>query len=64
MALITLDFLPGIDKQDTTKGAERRFIDSNNVRFRYGLPEKVGGWSSLYLIKLSVLSEHNILSQI
>jgi len=47
MALITLDFLPGIDKQDTTKGAERRFIDSNNVRFRYGLPEKVGGWSSL-----------------
>ena len=47
MALVTLDFLPGIDKQDTTKGAERRFIDSNNVRFRYGLPEKVGGWSSL-----------------
>jgi hypothetical protein len=47
MALITLDFLPGIDKQDTTKGAERRFVDSNNVRFRYGLPEKVGGWSSL-----------------
>ena len=47
MPLITLDFLPGIDKQDTTKGAERRFIDSNNVRFRYGLPEKVGGWSSL-----------------
>ena len=46
MALITLDFLPGIDKQDTTKGAERRFVDSNNVRFRYGLPEKVGGWSS------------------
>jgi hypothetical protein len=47
MALVTLDFLPGIDKQDTTKGAERRFVDSNNVRFRYGLPEKVGGWSSL-----------------
>ena len=64
MALITLDFLPGIDKQDTTKGAERRFVDSNNVRFRYGLPEKVGGWSSSYQTKLSVLSEHNILSQI
>ena len=47
MPLITLDFLPGIDKQDTTKGAERRFVDSNNVRFRYGLREKVGGWSSL-----------------
>jgi hypothetical protein len=52
MALITLDFLPGIDKQDTTKGAERRFVDSNNVRFRYGLPEKVGGWSSLLTDKI------------
>ena len=24
-----------------------RWIDCDNVRFRYGLPEKVGGWSSL-----------------
>ena len=47
MALIEYSFLPGIDKQDTTAGAENRWIDSNNVRFRYGLPEKVGGWSSL-----------------
>ena len=34
-------------KQNTTKGAENRWIDSDNVRFRYGLPEKVGGWASL-----------------
>ena len=47
MALIEYNFLPGIDKQDTTAGAENRWIDSDNVRFRYGLPEKVGGWSSL-----------------
>jgi len=47
MALIEYNFLPGIDKQDTTVGAENRWIDSSNVRFRYGLPEKVGGWSSL-----------------
>jgi len=47
MALIEYSFLPGIDKQDTTAGAENRWIDSDNVRFRYGLPEKVGGWSSL-----------------
>ena len=33
--------------EDTTAGAENRWIDSDNVRFRYGLPEKVGGWSSL-----------------
>ena len=47
MALINLDIIPGIDKQNTTKGAERRWIDSDNVRFRYGLPEKVGGWASV-----------------
>ncbi len=47
MALIEYNFLPGIDKQDKTAGAENRWIDSSNVRFRYGLPEKVGGWSSL-----------------
>ena len=47
MALIDYSFKPGIDKQDTTSGAEQRWVDSDNVRFRYGLPEKVGGWSSL-----------------
>ena len=47
MALIDFKFLPGIDKQDTSVGAENRWVDSDNVRFRYGLPEKVGGWASL-----------------
>ena len=47
MALIDFKFRPGIDKQNTEAGAENRWIDSDNVRFRYGLPEKVGGWASL-----------------
>ena len=47
MALIDFKVLPGIDKQNTESGAEFRWIDSDNVRFRYNLPEKVGGWSSL-----------------
>ena len=47
MALIEFKVLPGIDKQDTASGAENRWVDCNNTRFRYGLPEKVGGWSSL-----------------
>ena len=47
MALINYAFKPGIDKQNTAVGAEQRWVDSDNVRFRYGLPEKVGGWSSL-----------------
>ena len=47
MALIDFKVLPGIDKQDTESGAENRWVDCDNVRFRYNLPEKVGGWSSL-----------------
>ena len=47
MALIDFKVLPGIDKQNTDSGAEFRWIDCDNVRFRYSLPEKVGGWSSL-----------------
>jgi len=47
VALIDFKFKPGIDKQNTEAGAENRWVDSDNVRFRYGLPEKVGGWSSL-----------------
>ena len=47
MPLTKIKFAPGIDKQDTSVGAEGRWVDSDNVRFRYGLPEKVGGWASL-----------------
>jgi hypothetical protein len=47
MPLTRVNFAPGIDKQNTTVGAEGRWVDCNNVRFRYQLPEKVGGWSSL-----------------
>ena len=49
MALTSIKFLPGINKQDTGVGAVGRWVDSDNVRFRYGFPEKVGGWSSLTL---------------
>ena len=47
MPLVDFKLLPGIDKQQTQVGAERRWVDCDNVRFRYGLPEKIGGWSSL-----------------
>ena len=58
MALINFDIIPGIDKQNTTKGAERRWIDSDNVRFRYGLPEKVGGWASVIDKSIAVSYTH------
>ena len=47
MPLAKLQIAPGIDKQDTEYGAEGRWIDSDNVRFHYGLPQKVGGWLKL-----------------
>jgi len=47
MPLQQVRFLPGIDKENTSVGAQGRWVDSDNVRFRYGLPEKVSGWSSL-----------------
>jgi hypothetical protein len=49
MALTSIKFLPGINKQNTAVGAVGRWVDSDNIRFRYGLPEKVGGWASLTL---------------
>ena len=45
--LTEIKFAPGIDKQDTSVGATGRWVDSDLARFRYGLPEKIGGWSSL-----------------
>ena len=43
MPLVDFKVLPGIDKQQTQVGADRRWVSCDNVRFRYGLPEKVGG---------------------
>ena len=42
-----IGFLPGINKQITATGAEGQWIDCDNVRFRYGTPEKIGGWTQL-----------------
>lgn len=44
MPLVKLALRPGIDKQNTEYGAEGGWVDSDFVRFRYGLPEKMGGW--------------------
>ena len=42
-----LNFKPGFNKQVTESGAESQWVDGDFVRFRYGLPEKIGGWSQL-----------------
>ena len=42
-----LNFKPGFNKQVTESGGESQWVDGDFVRFRYGLPEKIGGWSQL-----------------
>ena len=42
-----IGFQPGINKQITDTGAEGQWTDCDNVRFRYGTPEKIGGWKQL-----------------
>ena len=48
-----LGFLPGFNKQVTETGAEGQWFDGDNVRFRYGTPEKIGGWRQLGADKLT-----------
>ena len=48
-----LGFLPGFNKQVSELGAEGQWTDGDNVRFRYGRPEKIGGWDQLGADKLT-----------
>ena len=48
-----LGFAPGFNKQVTETGAEGQWFDGDNVRFRYGSPEKIGGWEQLGTEKLT-----------
>ena len=47
MALTAVKLEPGINKQLTETGATGRWVDCDMVRFRYGLPEKIGGWTQV-----------------
>ena len=42
-----IGFQPGINKQISETTAEGQWVDCDNVRFRYGTPEKIGGWNQL-----------------
>ena len=45
--LAKVQLIPGFDKQVTETGAEGRWTGGDYIRFRYGLPEKIGGWEQL-----------------
>ena len=48
-----IGFQPGFNKQITETTAEAQWVDGDNVRFRYGTPEKIGGWQQLGENKLT-----------
>ena len=45
MPLTKLQFKPGIISDITSYSNEGGFVDGDKVRFRFGFPEKFGGWS-------------------
>ena len=42
-----INIQPGFNKQVTATGGEGEWISGDYVRFRYGSPEKIGGWAQL-----------------
>jgi len=53
MPLQKIQFKPGFNKQQTATGAEGQWIEGDNIRFRYGEPQKIGGWQQLVSDTLS-----------
>jgi hypothetical protein len=47
MPLTKLQFRPGINREITSYSNEGGWFDCDKVRFRYGFPEKIGGWLRL-----------------
>jgi hypothetical protein len=47
MPLTNVQIRPGFNKQVTETGAQGQWTDGDFVRFRYGLPEKIGGWEQI-----------------
>ena len=43
---ITYAIEPGIYSETTARGAKGRWKDCNRIRFKDGLPQKIGGWSA------------------
>jgi hypothetical protein len=47
MPLTNVLIRPGLNKTETPTGSEGQWIDSDFIRFRYGQPEKIGGYVAI-----------------
>lgn len=44
MPLTKLQFKPGVNRETTSYANEGGWFDGDKIRFRFGTPEKIGGW--------------------
>ena len=47
MPLTKLQFRPGVNRETTSYTNEGGWYDCDKVRFRFGTPEKIGGWQKI-----------------
>jgi len=55
MPLQKLALRPGVNRENTSYANEGGYYASNKIRFRSGMPEKIGGWTADTGINLSAL---------
>lgn len=47
MAILTYDLPPGVNSDDSPGAVSAAWVDTDNVRFRLGRAESIGGWTRL-----------------
>jgi hypothetical protein len=47
MPLSKLEFKPGINREVTTYANEGGYYAGDKIRFRWGMPQKIGGWQNI-----------------
>jgi len=47
MALVKLQFKPGVDRDTTNYSGEGQWWECDKIRFRSGYPQKLGGWEKV-----------------
>ncbi len=55
--LSKLKFQPGINRDTTSYTNSGGWFDSDFVRFRNGLPEKIGGWTKIYASQTALIGK-------
>lgn len=47
MPLKKVVFKPGVNRENSRYTSEGGWFESDKIRFRQGMPEKIGGWAAV-----------------